>query len=108
VGFGSQRHSLPGPGMAPVATISNYPLVVTTNSLPGATVGTPYSATLTASGGLPPYTWSIISGSLPPGLSMDSSGNITGTPTTAGTYNFTAQVVDPIGNVGSISVGVAL
>ncbi len=94
--------------MPPVATISNYQLIVTTQSLPSATVGSPYSATLTATGGLPPYTWSIISGSLPPGLSLDTSGNITGTPTTPGTYNFTVQVVDPIGNVGFISVGVAV
>jgi hypothetical protein len=94
--------------MPPVATIGNYQLIVTTQSLPNATVGTPYGATLTATGGLPPYTWSIISGSLPPGLVLDSSGNITGTPTVAGTYNFTVQVVDPLGNFGTAAIGVAL
>jgi len=63
------------------------------------TVGTAYSSALIASGGVPPYTYSIISGSLPPGLSLNSStGAITGTPTTAGTFNFTAQVVDSTGS----------
>lgn len=108
MGFASQRHSLPGPSHPPVAITSNYPLVVTTQSLPSAIVGVFYSATLSASGGVPPYTWTVISGALPPGLSLDTAGNITGTPTTQGTYNFTVQVVDPLGNVGSINVGVAL
>jgi hypothetical protein len=94
--------------MPPVATTSNYPLVITTQSLPAATVGVPYSATLTATGGIPPYTWTVISGSLPPGLSLSSAGVISGTPTTAGTYNFTVQVIDPLGNFGSISVGVSV
>ncbi len=66
---------------------------VTTTSLPAATVGAPYSATLTASGGTTPYTWSISSGSLPKGLSLTaSSGTISGTPTTAGTSSFTVKV----------------
>ena len=58
-------------------------------------VGVAYSSALIATGGVPPYTFSIISGSLPAGLTLNSStGAITGTPTTSGTFNFTAQVVD--------------
>ena len=68
--------------------------VVQTTSLPAGTVGDAYSATLTASSGTPPYTWSIISGALPAGLALSSAGAITGTPTTAGTYQFTVQVTD--------------
>src|SRR6266702_1028218 len=98
MGFSRQLWPAPSPNMPPVVTVSTYNLIVTTNSLPGATVGVPYSATLTADGGLPPYTWSVISGALPTGLSLDSAGNITGTPTAIGTFNFTVQVVDPIGN----------
>ena len=53
-----------------------------------------YAAILEASGGIPPYTWSIASG-LPPGLTLNSStGAITGTTATVGTYSFTAQVTD--------------
>jgi len=70
-------------------------LAITTASLPGGTVGQAYSQTLAATGGTPPYTWSLASGSLPPGLSLSASGGVvSGTPTTAGTYSFTAQVTD--------------
>jgi hypothetical protein len=75
-------------------TVQPASLTITTPSLPNGTVGMAYSATLTASGGTMPYTWSI-SGALPPGLTLNStSGAITETPTTVGTYNFTAQVSD--------------
>ena len=68
---------------------------ITTASVPGGTVGVSYSATLQASGGTPPYTWSLDSGSLPAGLTLNSStGAITGTPTAAGTSPFTAKVSD--------------
>jgi subtilisin family serine protease len=74
------------------------PVTITTTSLPGGTVGQPYSQSVTASGGTTPYSWSVVSGSLPPGLSLSPSGTpsatVSGTPTTAGTYNFTVQVTD--------------
>lgn len=61
-------------------------------------VGVPYNSSLVASGGVPPYTFSINSGNLPPGLTLNaSSGAITGTPTTSGSFNFTAMVVDSSG-----------
>ena len=61
-------------------------------------VGVAYSSKLIAAGGKPPYTFSIATGSLPPGLTLNpTTGAITGTPTTAGTFNFTAQVVDSTG-----------
>jgi len=61
----------------------------------GGALNASYSATLTASGGTLPYTWSIASGSLPTGLSLNSStGTISGTPTATGTFNFIARVTD--------------
>ena len=75
-------------------TVNSPALSITTSSLPSGTVGSAYSSTLAASGGTTPYTWSIASGSLPAGLSLSSSGAITGNPTTAGTSNFTAKVTD--------------
>jgi hypothetical protein len=70
-------------------------LQITTSSLPPGTVNSPYSAPLLATGGVRPYSWSVISGSLPNGLALNtSSGVISGTPITAGTANFTVQVSD--------------
>ena len=71
-------------------------LTITTTSLPNGTVGAPYSFTLGASFGTSPYTWSIVSGSLPPpGLNAPTSaGVILGTPTAPGTFSFTVQVKD--------------
>jgi hypothetical protein len=71
------------------------PLVITTSSLPAGTVNQPYSTTLQATGGTPPYTWSVVSGSLPNGLQLNSlTGNISGTPAATGTFTFTVQVAD--------------
>ena len=72
-------------------------LTITTTSLPNGTVNVAYSATLSASGGRPPYTWTLVSGELPPGLSLSSDGTVSGTPTTVGSYTFTMQVQDSTG-----------
>ncbi len=70
-------------------TVQTAQLAITTSSLPNGTVNTAYSATLTATGGTPPYAWSIVSGSLPPGLALNpSTGAITGTPTATGQFQF--------------------
>jgi hypothetical protein len=83
-------------------TVQFIPVSISTNSLPNGAVGVPYTATLAVAGGFPPYVWSVQSGSLPPGLSMDADGNITGTPTTGGTFNFVILVVDGPGNSDSV------
>src|SRR5712692_32748 len=68
---------------------------ITTTSLPPGTQNVFYTASLSASGGVTPYTWSILSGSLPVGLSLTpSTGVISGTPTGSGTSSFTVQVTD--------------
>ncbi len=72
-----------------------YPLLFAAPSGAYGVVSAPFSNTYTASGGIPVYAWDIVSGSLPPGLSLNSfSGIISGTPTAAGTYNFTLRVRD--------------
>lgn len=55
-------------------------------------VGSAYSYALTHTGGVAPFSWQISAGSLPPGLAIDQTGTISGTPTTNGTYNFTVMV----------------
>ena len=78
------------------------PLNITTTSLPDGNVSQPYQAQLAASGGAPPYTWMVSSGSLPPGLTLGAgSGAITGTPTGGGIFPFTVQVTDTQNNTVS-------
>lgn len=69
-------------------------LVITTTTLPAATVGTDYSATLAATGGTAPYTWSAPRGALPNGIRLSSTGVLSGNPRSAGTFTFTVQVRD--------------
>jgi len=80
------------------AVVVNPDLMITTTSLPPATVGTAYSAALTASNGNPPYMWKLVSGSgkLPRGLKLDkATGVISGTPTRRSTTaTFTVDVFD--------------
>ncbi len=70
------------------------PLMITTTLVEGGSVGTAYGMTLTAEGGKSPYTWSVIGGSLPGGLSLDSTGIIGGTPVFMGNSSFTLQAKD--------------
>jgi hypothetical protein len=69
-------------------------LTIGTTSLPGGIVGVGYSQQLAAAGGTTPYAWVVSSGTLPPGLSLSSTGVLSGTPTTAGSVTFTVRVTD--------------
>jgi hypothetical protein len=75
-------------------TSTTSTLVITSSSLPSGTAGTPYSHALQASGGAAPYQWSVVSGALPSGLALGSDGVLSGTPSTAGVFEFTVQVAD--------------
>jgi hypothetical protein len=91
-------------------TVTLPPLVLTTTSLPAGTVGVPYSQALTATGGQSPYTWSLSSGALPAGLTLNAStGTISGSPTAPGTADFTAEVTDGNGTTATsaLSIGIA-
>ncbi|MGJ5820976.1 Ig domain-containing protein [Paludibaculum fermentans] len=65
-----------------------------TSSLPDAVQNTAYTATLTAVSGTPPYQWSVVSGTLPAGFSLQANGAITGTPGQAGLFPFRLRVQD--------------
>jgi hypothetical protein len=89
-----------GLGSPNVVALVNAPqwsaLAITTTTLAQGRVATAYAQTLTATGRLTPYTWSVTSGSLPSGLTLaPATGAITGTPTAVGTSTFTVQVTDP-------------
>ena len=82
---------------AQAMVLSSVPsLALSTASLPSALTTVAYSAQLSATGGTGSYSWSLASGSLPPGLSLNAAtGAISGTPTATGTFNFTIAVSDP-------------
>lgn len=80
--------------LAATLTVHDSAVTVTTAGLPLANDNAAYSATLTASGGVPPYTWSLIAGALPSGVSLSPAGVLSGTPAAAGVFKFTAQASD--------------
>ncbi len=89
-----------------VATVVN--IGITPNTLPNWTVNmSGYSQTLTGTGGTSPYTFSVTAGSLPTGLSL-ASGVISGTPTAAGTFNFTVTTTDNLSASGSQSYSIVI
>src|SRR5262249_12505442 len=83
-------------------------LVITTTTLPSGMVGLPYTVSVLANGGLPPVSWTILTGQLPPGLSLSSSGALLGTPSAAGSSTFTLQATDSLGNRASQSYSVSI
>ena len=82
------------------------PLSLPGISLNAAQANISYTATLSAAGGTSPYSWTVIGGTLPTGLALSGTGVLSGTPTVAGTYSFTAQVTDLTGAMisGSFTV----
>ncbi|WP_454767168.1 putative Ig domain-containing protein [Cupriavidus campinensis] len=86
-----------------VVTVGAPTITINQATLPGATVATAYSQTLTASGGTAPYTFAITAGALPVGVSMSGTGVLSGTPTAGGTYNFTITATDSSGGAGPYS-----
>ena len=76
------------------------PLLVTTESLPAGRIGVYYQQSLVAEGGFGPHSWSMLDGELPPGVTLESSGVLSGTPSEnlSSPYVFTAEVVDALNN----------
>jgi hypothetical protein len=76
--------------------------ITTASPLPNGTLNVAYPAlALAATGGTAPYTWILANGNWPPGISMDSSGNVSGTPTSSGTYSAIVQATDSTGLVAT-------
>jgi hypothetical protein len=86
------------------------PLVITNVSLPNGNVGAVYNAQLGATGGQPTYTWVLALGSAnpPPGLTLNSNGLISGTPTTNGLFNFKVQTTDSNSTVTNKVFGIII
>lgn len=82
-------------------------VVIGPASLPDGTVGAAYSAALSVTGGIAPFTWSVPSGNLPPGLALDTASTtancgLSGTPTVAGSFGFTVVATD--GTLADVAV----
>lgn len=90
------------------APITSSPVLVGV-ALAGGVTGTAYSESLVVVNGLSPFTFSLVSGTLPIGTTLNSStGAISGTPTTTGTYSFTIRVVDSLGSSATQSFSIAV
>lgn len=78
--------------------------MITSQQLPPARAGGPYSAQLEVTGGTGPYTFSLTTGMLPNGLTLDASGLISGMPDDEGTFTFTVEVTDANDATGSLQL----
>ena len=79
-----------------LGTITNDDVPVTVNpaTVPNGTVAVAYSQTITASGGVAPYSFAVTAGALPAGLTLSPGGVLSGTPTAGGSFNFTVTATD--------------
>ena len=82
--------------------------ITTAAALPAGTVGAAYSQSLAASGGTPPYAWSVTTGTLPAGVTLSAMGVLAGTPSAAGTINFTVQVTDNASATASLAISLTV
>ena len=95
--------------VAPVTiTVNPLPALTFTGSLPNAVLGATFSQTLTAAGGLAPYTYAVTAGSLPAGLSLSAAGMLSGTPTSAGASSFTVTATDSESTPQTVSLTLVL
>ncbi|PYU85765.1 MAG: hypothetical protein DMG50_00140, partial [Acidobacteria bacterium] len=101
VDVGNTAGSVTSAGATLTVNAASSPLQITITQLPGGSMASSYNAALSASGGSAPYTWSLLSGALPNGLSVNIGGTISGTPILAGSFSFTVQVQDAKGATAS-------
>jgi hypothetical protein len=79
---------------APAQTRESSEINVQTKTLPSANIGHAYEAAIQATGGTPPLRFSVTRGALPPGITLQPSGMLIGTPRAAGDYSFTVSIAD--------------
>ena len=101
-----------GPGLFELDNVrlasSTTPVITTNSPLPIGSVGATYAQILAATGGTAPYSWHVISGSLPLALNLSTSGVISGTPITTGTSTFVVQVADSRGSSSTSAFGLTI
>lgn len=86
-------------------TIGAPTITIAPTTLTGATAGVAYSQSITASGGVAPYTYTVTAGALPAGLTLASGGTLSGTPSAGGTFSFTITATDSATGTGAPFTG---
>ncbi|WP_395742930.1 beta strand repeat-containing protein [Prosthecobacter sp.] len=86
-----------------LVTITCLPIALSPTTLSTPTVGTAYSQSVTSSGGMAPYTYAVSAGTLPAGLSLSSTGTLSGTPTSSSAATFSIKATDAYGCTGTQS-----
>ena len=89
-------------------TVNATQVAVTTTSLPSGAQNVAYSTTLAADNGTAPYAWSVAGGTLPNGVTLQSNGTLSGTPTQTGTFSFTAEVTDSTSSTATASLSITI
>ncbi len=84
------------------------PVTISNATLPGGKVSVAYSQAFSATGGVPPYTWALSSGALPPGLSLSAAGIVSGMPATANTYTFGVMATDTAGGTAVAGASITI
>jgi outer membrane autotransporter protein len=87
--------------LAYTLTVSPPTITIAPTTLPAPAIGTPYTQSVTASGGSGTYTYAVTGGALPAGLTFSAGGTLSGTPTAAGTFSVTTTATDAFGSTGS-------
>jgi uncharacterized protein (TIGR03437 family) len=83
--------------------------VIAPQTLPNAQAGAPYNQTVKSSGGIPPNTWSIVSGALPGGVALDrTNGTISGSPEAAGQFSFSIKVADSFASFSTAALNITV
>ncbi len=91
-----------GPVSSPSNSVTPIGPSITSSAFTAGEVGVSYAATPVVTGGTSPYTWSVSAGSLPAGLTLNTStGAVTGTPTTSGSASFTIEATDSVGGTAT-------
>ena len=102
--FGSAELYDPATGTWSLTGSLNIPRRDLYTATPGIN-GKPYEGTLKAAGGKKPYNWSLVSGNLPAGLTLDSlTGAIAGTPAETGAFDLTIHATDPVGGIAETAL----
>jgi len=99
----------PAPKTCQLGHCMTSPLKVDTKDLPDGQIEAAYAAGLAASGGQPPYTWSVTDGTLPAGVTLNAAvGELSGTPTAAGTSQFKVTVKDDLGATAQAALSIVI